>query len=531
MLHTGIIPVEGEIEIGNKLEIVERLAVADGDNELGRRQTIEYVLRPRDEPICFADEGLTQGYLVFGRPGQGKTYFIRKILAQLLAHRDEDRALRYGGLIIDPKADYPEFVAGIVKKLNRKELVTVFIGPGAKPINILHCGLSPENLARIISATCSALAKGADEYFHNNLTVVLSGILVSKNILARHDGRGDAPTLSMLLDTLCGSSTIDGQRKRNLELHIEVIDRLLRVTAPAAPERRRPGPFAPKGLPRPPGQVPAFSTEERAELSRCADDLRAFLKEEKSYVVVQLFKQAFEAIQRLDFLSGKSRINDVNLYDDIINNGRVVLVSIPPSETYASAVFTLMKNIFQKVVLDRFARFDRTPGATRAITSDKRPVFLICDEYHLSASDSPKVGVGDSTFLSLARTFGCFTLLATQGLEQLKTSALAERWEAVLGLLAAKIFFPLGDNSTAELASDLGGEQDSLFRGESLNEARDGRSWGSSDQLTQRRDLPKYVVLRSIKRGEAAIVGTLDGLSKSSVHVVSIGEHPPWMRI
>jgi len=498
-MHTGEIRVEGSVEIGQMLEMKDRLAVAGDVDGLRYSHTLERVFEAAGETIAFRDEGLTQGYVVFGQPGAGKTHFIKKVLGQLLHLKEEDDVRRFGGLIIDPKGDYPLFIDQAVRQSAHRRNPIIIHPEMQKPINILHCGLSAENLAKVVAATCTALAKGADEYFHNNLAIVLSAILVAEDIVARKQG-GSAPSIQLLLHILSGFlRTAAGERKRVLEMRIERMESIL------------------QGKMKDIELTPA----EQTEISRCVDNLRAFLKEEKSYVVVQLFKQAFEALGRLDFLSGPAKLDARNLYDEIINHGRVVVVSIPPSETYARAVFTLMKNIFQKVILDRFARFDAN-GNGGAITNDVRPVFLICDEYHLSASDSPDCGVGDSTFLSLARTFGCFSLFATQGLDQLKTSPIGERWESVIGLFRAKFFFTVGDTSTAAFACDIGGEEPSVFIGTSVNEGGDGKSWGMSDQLTTKQHLPKIVLLRSLARGRAAIVGSLDGRSAPKVNVVEI---------
>ena len=497
-MHTGEIRVQGSVEIGQKLKIVEQLTEPRDVDGLRYSQDLEHTFAAMDERIAFRDGGLTQGYVVFGQPGAGKTHFIKKILGQLLHLNEEDDARRFGGLIIDPKGDYPPFVDQTVKRSPHRKNPIIIHPEMQKPINILHCGLSAENLAKVVAATCTALAKGADEYFHNNLAVVLSAILVSEDILARKQ-RGSAPSIQLLLEILSGFHGTAGARKRILEIRIEWLESLLQ------------------------GKVKniELTPPEQAEIARCVDNLRAFLKEEKSYVVVQLFKQAFEALGRLDFLSGQAKLDARNLYDEIINHGRVVVVSIPPSETYARGVFTLMKNIFQKVVLDRFARFDAN-GNGGSITNDVRPVFLICDEYHLSASDSPDCGVGDSTFLSLARTFGCFSLFATQGLDQIKTSPLGERWESVIGLFRAKFFFAVGDTSTAAFACDIGGEAPRVFIGTSANQGGEGKSWGMSDQLTTKQHLPKIVLLRSLATGRVAIVGSLDGKSEPKVHVAEV---------
>lgn len=501
MMHTVEIAVGGAVAIGRRLDLVERINDSRDVDGLRYRQTIEHALIPTEEEVAFEGEGLTQGYIVFGQPGAGKTHFIRTILGQLLSKDEDEADRRFGGMILDPKGDYPRFLSDAVRRLpGRRAVPPIIIHPSMpKAINILHCELSPDSLAKVLSATVSALAKGADEYFHNNLYVVLTSILVAERTLARRLPR-KVPSLWFLLELLTGFGTDPaGQRVRRLQLHVKDLQIQIGKDCDLT-----------------------WDASERAEIQRAVDNLTAFLKEEKSYVVTQLFKQAFEAFQRLPVLSGDAEWGRPNLYDDILNSGRVVLVSIPPSETYARSVFTLMKNIFQKVVLDRYARFEEGGGPGK-IGNRVRPVFLICDEYHLSASDAPEAGVGDSTFLSLARAFGCFSLMATQGLDQLKTSAIGERWEALIGLFRAKLFFSVGDRATAELACELAGEEQSLFVGTSLSEGREGKTWGASDQLTMRQHLPRFVVLRGLARGQAAIVGSLDGKGVPTVKVVQVG--------
>lgn len=503
MIPTGKITVAGQIGVGTAFEVTEQVADSLSVDGLRYRQTLQRVFTPTGEDLEFSGEGLTQGYIVFGQPGAGKTHFIRHILRQLLSLNADDAQRRYGGLVIDPKGDYPLFLDETVRNTPaRKGTSSIVIYPGMrKAINILHCGLSAESVARIISASVSALAKGADPYFHNNLSLVISSILTAEEIVRRKEPR-KAVSMRYLVEIVTGFVGAGANRKPGVQNFIDDVEFLLGDKSGIEWDQR-----------------------EKSDLRRCIDNLAAFQKEEKGYVAAQIFKQAFEALAKLDFLNAPTKVDAPNMYDDIINNARVVLVSIPPGETYARSVFTLMKNIFQKVMLDRYARYAEEAGAGR-ITNRHRPVFLICDEYHLSASDAPESGVGDTTFLSLARAFGCFSLFATQGLDQIKNSAIGERWEAIIGLFRAKFFFTIGDIGTATLASDLAGEEQSLFVGSSSNEGKDGKSWGASDQLTTKQHLPKYVVLRQLPRGHAAVVGTLDGQSAPRVNVARIPHGP-----
>src|SRR5262245_3975018 len=217
MIPTGKITVAGSIHIGGAFDLTEQIADSLDVDGLRYRQTLQRVFTPTGGELAFSGEGLTQGYIVFGQPGVGKTHFIRHILRQLVALNVDEPQRRYGGLIIDPKGDYPLFVDDAVRKLkDRKESPIVIFPAMPKSLNILHCGLSPESIARIISASVSALAKGADPYFHNNLALVLSSILSAQEIRTRKQpDRAKAVSMRYLMEIVTGQGPVgpDGQRK------------------------------------------------------------------------------------------------------------------------------------------------------------------------------------------------------------------------------------------------------------------------------------------------------------------------------
>ena len=90
-MDTGEIKVDGSIEIGARLAMEGRLAEARDVHGVRYSQTLEQVLVPAGDKVAFENEGLSQGYVVFGQPGAGKTYFIKKILGQLLSFNEAPR--------------------------------------------------------------------------------------------------------------------------------------------------------------------------------------------------------------------------------------------------------------------------------------------------------------------------------------------------------------------------------------------------------------------------------------------------------
>ena len=510
MAFTTEINLKGRIEIGQQLAIEETISHQQTIDSARDRLIFNNELIPVEDPIEISDQGLTQGYVVFGQPGAGKTHFTKQIIAQLLSYREKEQDHHFGGLIIDPKGDYPQFVSRGIKQCKHRKLGPIIIHPEMKkPINILHCGLSDDTLAKIIASTCSAAAPGADSYFHNNLATLLSAVLNGYRTMVEVRKTGTSLTLKSLFALICNTTEKEGKTIRGVEKLVGDLEAAAKLKS--------------------------CNAKQRNQLTQAVNSLKAFLTEEKGYVSEQLFRQAFETCAKLDYLSAVWKTDAPNFYDDIINNGRVVLVSLPPSESYAKVVFTLMKNIFQKVVLDRFSRYHdpKANGKSKpdyaTISNAVRPVFLICDEYHLSASDAPQHNIGDSTFLSLARAFGCFSLCATQSLEQLKHSGIGERWEAVMGLFRAKFFFTLGDIATAEYAENIAGKHESIITGSNRSESMGGTTWSNTEEIRDLHQLPRFMLLQQVTRGQTAIVGSLDGgVNELGVYVAKVKGELPW---
>ena len=161
----------------------------------------------------------------------------------------------------------------------------------------------------------------------------------------------------------------------------------------------------------------------------------------------------------------------------------------------------LIKCLFQRAVLSRGEH----------LSNVVRPVVLACDEYSEIASEVPGQSLGDGQFLALARQYGCMALLATQSVNVLQASSLRETWRSVFSNFSAKIYMRLVDNETADEATKLAGESDWRIIERSQSYGGGSPSSGISRQLRDRKNLPTTILTHVLRRGQAVVIGSLDG--------------------
>jgi hypothetical protein len=284
-------------------------------------------------------------------------------------------------------------------------------------------------------------------------------------------------TLGQLVDALFLES--NGARE------IQHIARELKARINELPEKRRPDVLV------------DLRDIERFYKSKYVETIEAFIS--KAYGM-------FRRSRLRHYSCGKVR-RGPPFYEDIIDNGRIVVVSIAPSEpVLAKTLCTLVKCLFQRTVLGRGELL-----AQGIIGNAERPVVIACDEYSEIASEVPGQSMGDGQFLALARQYGCMALFATQSVNVLEASSLKESWRSVFSNFAAKIYMRLADNETAEEAMKLAGDADwKIFnRGSNVG----GQGYGASTQrdLRERKTLPTAVLTQVLKVGEGVAIGTLDG--------------------
>ena len=154
-------------------------------------------------------------------------------------------------------------------------------------------------------------------------------------------------------------------------------------------------------------------------------------------------------------------------FDELIAAGQIVALRVPYSQlkTVSQIVGTMTKLNFFDAVLTRLARSDQRradPG---------RMVFFVADEY-----DGYVTQPADGNFLSKCREARCCSILATQSYESFAAKLHDEHVAAqLLANLRTKIWLCCEDNYTARQAADLCGEVER----EKLSRSRNENSQGS----------------------------------------------------
>ena len=100
-----------------------------------------------------------------------------------------------------------------------------------------------------------------------------------------------------------------------------------------------------------------------------------------------------------------------------IEHGNVVALNFPMAmNPLARALGTMLKQDFQRAVLNRVHQMDADPSRSR------RPVLFVCDEYQAFATTGENEASGDEMFFSLARQARCIPMVATQSTSSLRST-------------------------------------------------------------------------------------------------------------
>jgi hypothetical protein len=151
---------------------------------------------------------------------------------------------------------------------------------------------------------------------------------------------------------------------------------------------------------------------------------------------------------------------------DLIEQGKVIALNFPIAMNpgLARALGTMLKQDFQRAVLNRIAKMTADPGRAW------RPVVFLCDEYQAFATVGENEPSGDEKFFSLARQARCIPIVATQSLSSLRSTLAGESWRTLLQGFRTKIFLALSDDFSARVAADLCGKSERLKAGYTLTE-------------------------------------------------------------
>jgi len=457
-------------------------------------QRLDYALQSTSNELSIADDGLVASYGIFGAPGCGKTHLLMYLLHQVLQVASEQPSQKFGALILDPKSALIEDVADMVRAAGREQDLVVLntdrLNREKSGLNVVDVDLDAYELGLQLVMAAQASGTGtSDPYW----MLAWGNIFGAALELLRIDR--EPITLNKLLEETITLDTSVSEPKRPIELRADRMRRELATYDNAA---------------------------DRQDALKAISELDNFrrMKEENAETVQSIIISAYSNFQRSKYLCySKADPSRRSLYDSIIEDGKIVLVSFSPSDPImARTLCTLVKNLFQRSVLGRYERV-----MSGRLQNYERPLVIAADEYSQVACELQGKPVGDGDFFSQSRQHGCMGLLATQSVNNLQASPLKENWKAVFSNFGAKIFMRAADNETAEEAVKLAGKSEHYVTGEGMSRGKDGLSTSRQKELRERDNLPSMVLTQILAKGDGVILGSLDGMKTSpTMHLVRV---------
>lgn len=472
---------------------------------------ITYSLRPRPGEALIQGAGLKTSYGIFGASGSGKSHLLLYLLNQVFELNSAHPRLKYGGLIVDPKAVLRDKLREMARRAGREQDLIVLntdeLNAAGEAWNVIDVGAIEGDVyelgKQVVRAARASGASGASDQFWTLAWRNLFGPVCY--LLSRDPTR--ALTLRLLLDELINREPSEEEPTKHVRPILNRATRRARELQAHAACRE-------------------LSYAEEDEL-KAVDEIQNFYAQDQKEIgtIEQLVTDAYAAFRMSRYrcfspthskqaLAARRTSAWPSLYDQIIEEGKIVLVSLSPGEpTQAKLICTLIKSLFQRKVLTRKDRWleDMRRSQDQAQRNFCRPLLLFCDEYHEVATELPGEADGDGLFFSQSREQGCMSLIATQSVHMLKRSSLGEHWGAVFSTLGAQIFLRLADNETIEAAVKLAGKLrvEDQSRGQSFSDQ--GGSLSSNNSLQERDALPSQLLTQVFTKGDAVILGSLDG--------------------
>lgn len=449
-----------------------------------------------DAAIGITPAGLDRSYGIFGYTGSGKTVMVMHVLRQLLGLRfdekgryDPNGAVTMGGLIIDPKGSMYADVEKAFRAAGRAGDLISIGDHQEEALNVIETRLDPQSLgAALRMAAQSAGVRSMEPSWMNELEKVFGAVL--HVFRAAYDKN---PTLDEMASALLDDVSEGAGRIPKFK----VVMRQLEEKGAAGSDAER------RDLEISKNVLIALSEYEPREYSI----LRSFIRQ--CYGEFQYSRQA-------RFSGASSR----RIYDEVLQQGKVVLVSVSPENlAIARVLCTVVKCIFQHAVLTRDV-------AGVGARGPRRPLFFIADEYSDVATELKESALGDGKFFSKMREFGCMGVVATQSVNMMLQAMSKEDWEAIYSNLSAKVFMKLGDPETAEAAKKLASESQYRVTSWSKSVERSRVSRQSSYDVRERVEFPVKLLTQGFVTGDAVVIGDLTG-GKETASIRFFHSDPP----
>jgi len=469
----------------------------------------------RPEPVehpqwlTIPTRGLYTGIAVIGAIGSGKTSgCMYPFTEQLVAWRSGDRERRIGGLVLEVKGDFCHKVQKILDNNGRADDYLEVSLESPYRYNPLYNDLDAYALAYGIASLLNNLfGKGKEPFWQQAYTNLVKFVILLNKVLYDYVTLFDVYEGAINPDLL-QQKIKEGERLFQSDYLLIGIEDFMADHELAnhpferdPPTNRMKAPFTQalhrylgerrieydlqteSGNPVPGGsrwdedkhqQFEAVKRWFYHDWLRIEPKLRTSIVEGVS-VFLSLFddnpavkrvfcppKETYDPAKNADGRYGRP----LPPFGDLIERGIVCALNFPASANpgLARAVGTMMKQDFQRAVLNRIPRMEREPER------QWRDVFFVCDEYHAFATVGENDPSGDEKFFALSRQARCIPIVATQSVSSLRSALFGEAWRTLLQTFRTKIFLALSDDFSAETASRLCGKEEQLKLSYSFSE-------------------------------------------------------------
>jgi hypothetical protein len=367
--------------------------------------------------LVLPEKGMYTGVLITGATGSAKTSAAQyPFTAQLIHLHADDPARKMGGLVIDAKGNYADFVRDQCARAGRlSDYYEVSLTSGVRwnivgrpDLNAAALGGHIADMIENVQGTSLA-----DPFWHQEAKDLASQVI---RVLRLAEGR--EPTMATLYRAATSYEAF--------EQYVQMAEKRVR-TSEQADEL---------------GSIKFWLEAKAAKLdAKLRASIAAGLNGVCSLFDDPIIREVFAPEPIFENFRG---------FDRLIEEGQIVALRVPKSQlkTVSTIVGTMTKLNFFDAVLNRLARAEHGSGEVG------RGVFFVADEY-----DGYTTQPGDGDFFSKCREARCCAVIATQTYESFVAKLRNEHVAAqLLANLRTKIWLCAEDNYTARQAADLCGE-------------------------------------------------------------------------
>ncbi len=380
--------------------------------------------------LVLPEKGMFTGVLITGATGSAKTSAAQyPFTAQLIHLHAADPTQKMGGLIIDAKGNYADFVrdqCALAGRLSDYYEVSLTSGVrwniiGRPELNAAALGGHIADMIENVQGTSLA-----DPFWHQEAKDLASQVI---RVLRLAEGR--EPTMATLYRAATSYEAF--------EQYVKIAEG--RVQTPLQME-----------------ELASIKFWLEAKAAKLDAKLRASIAAGLNGVC-----SLFDDPKIREVFAPEPLLENFRGFDRLIEEGQIVALRVPKSQlkTVSAIVGTMTKLNFFDAVLNRLARAEHGAGDV------ERGVFFVADEY-----DGYTTQPGDGDFFSKCREAKCCAVIATQTYESFVAKLKNEHVAAqLLANLRTKIWLCAEDNFTARQAADLCGEIERRKVSRSRNES------------------------------------------------------------